>query len=364
MNTPKTFADARDRYLHRSTLKSPHTVESYRRAIDLFLEFLGDRTGTVLLPIQEYPCSMAAEIPLEALCADDAPIFLQFAEWLLTPAADTPRPYKPSTARLRLMGVQRWFQFLDDYNWLPRDFPLAKARRIVRDELHSRSRQQSPPQPPDHIVELLHYYERQERPARLQKPGVSEASIVRWELIRLRNNALLRCLAESGGRISEVLSLNVEDFPPRLLERGEVVRIRVAGKGGHAYTLRFLDALPAIRTYLKTRGADLRAFRGRVPLFVSHAPHGEGQRLTRISAWHVVQNAARALGLGSISPHDFRHWRATQLVNAGQPLDVVQDFLGHRSVETTRAYYARTDPRRVDAAAQQTRLPTENNEEG
>ncbi len=64
-----------------------------------------------------------------------------------------------------------------------------------------------------------------------------------------------------------------------------------------------------------------------------------------------MTTAARGLALRPIHPHDLRHWRATQLVNAGQPLDVVQDYLGHQSVETTRAYYARTDPSRVDEAA-------------
>ena len=39
------------------------------------------------------------------------------------------------------------------------------------------------------------------------------------------------------------------------------------------------------------------------------------------------------------------------------PLDVVQDYLGHRSVETTRGYYAHADPRRVDEAVRTTRLP-------
>ncbi len=364
MKPPQTFAEARNRYLNRSTLKSPHTIDAYRRSIDLFLEFLGDHASERWLPIQQQPFPAAGDIPLQSLSADDAPIFLRFAEWMLTPAADSSRPYKPSTVELRLAGVLRWFQFLDDFNWLPADFPLGKARRILRDELRGRPRRNAPPQPSAYIGEVIHYYDHQELPGHLRGPNVSERQIMKWELTRLRNRALLYCLAESGGRISEILSLNVEDFPPRFLERGEVVRIQVTGKGGHAYNLRFLDSLPAIRTYLEARGADLRATGGRVPLFVSHGRAHEGQRITRVTAWRVVQRAARGLGLGKISPHDFRHWRATQLVNAGQPLDVVQDFLGHRSVETTRSYYARTDPRRVDAAAKAIRLPKTGDDTG
>ena len=174
----------------------------------------------------------------------------------------------------------------------------------------------------------------------------------------MRNRALLHSLAETGGRISELLSLNLADFPVRALKRDEVLRVEVRGKGGHTYYLRFYDALPAIRAYIEARGANLRATaRGNVPLFVSHDPRYDGQRMSRIVAWRVVQRAARALGLGHISPHDFRHWRATQLINAGHPLDVVQEYLGHRSVETTRAYYAHTDPLRVDDAVRDTGLP-------
>ena len=210
------------------------------------------------------------------------------------------------------------------------------------------------------MEEAMYYYDTLTLPESLRKPDVGPERVRRWELTRLRNRALMRCLAETGGRISEVLSLNLGHFPARNLEPGrlEVVRVRVLGKGGHWYHLRLLDALPAIRDYIEARGVDLRAERGgKVPLFVSHAAAYAGRRMSRYTAWHVVQRAARALGLPSISQHDFRHWRATQLVNAGVPLDVVQDYLGHRSVETTRGYYAHADPRRVDEAVRTTRLP-------
>jgi integrase len=356
-----TLGEARDAYLQRATLKSPHTMAAYRRAIELLLEFLADRSAVHGLPVQKTPYTVADEIPLAALTKDDAPILLHFAQWMLstgTGQSGDKRPYKPSTVELRISGVQNWLQYLDDHGWLPPEFQLARAKRIVQDELQGRTHQFTPPQPPDHIEEVIYYYDALELPPHLRKPEAAPEHLQRWEVTRLRNRALLHVLAETGGRISEVLSLNLADFPARYLEKGEVLRVEVTGKGGHTYYLRFLDSLPAIRAYIEARGANLRSsLRGDIPLFVSHDPHYDGKRMSRVVAWRVVQRAARALGVRSITPHDFRHWRATQLLNDGHPLDVVQDYLGHRSVETTRAYYARTDPLRVDDAAKNTRLP-------
>jgi site-specific recombinase XerD len=364
-DTGLTFGEARDAYLHRATLKSQHTLDAYRRSIELLLEFLGDRNAAVQLPIQRRQPVIPDDIPLSALGEDDAPILLHFAQWLLSPSTDRRgdnRPYKESTVELRISGVQNWLQYLDDYGWLPPDFPLSKAKRIIRDELRTRSSTFSAPSPPEHIEEAIYYYDTLQPPKSLQKPEANQDRLRRWELTRLRNRALLHTLAETGGRISEVLSLNLADFPERYLHKQDVLRVEVLGKGGHTYYLRFYDSLPAIREYIHARGADLKAnTRGDIPVFISHDPRYDGTRMSRIVAWRIVQRAARALGLHSITPHDFRHWRATQLINAGHSLDVVQDYLGHRSVETTRAYYAHTDPLRVDDAAKDTRLPQPDN---
>lgn len=360
-STPSaTLGTAMDSYLQRATLKSPHTLSAYRRAIEQFLEYLEDRANAARLPIQQNRFTSAADIPISQLSDKDAPILLHFAQWLLSPnsgRSNDKRPYKESTVELRVSGVQNWLQYLDDYGLLPTTFPLAKARRMVRDELRHKTASFSAPRPPDYIEEVIYFYDHQELPARLRKSNADPQQIRRWDLTRLRNRALLYSLAETGGRISEVLSLNISDFPVRYLSRQEVLRVEVTGKGGHSYYLRFYDALPAIKAYIDARGPDLKASGAKVPLFVSHAPRFDGNRMSRIVAWRVVQRAAKALGLGSITPHDFRHWRATQLINAGHSLDVVQDYLGHRSVETTRAYYAHTDPLRVDDAAKHTPLP-------
>lgn len=345
---PSTLGEARDRYLTRATLRSKHTIDAYGQGIARFLEFLDATAGSGGLPIQRL-VGPAAELPLEALLEGDAPILLAFAEWLLGDCQ-----YAPSTVRLRLAAVGRWLRYLDDYGWLPAAFPLSKALRIVRDELRSQRRTgRVAPEPPRGVEELLGYYRKQKPPKQLQGLDKGDPRCRRWELTRLRNHALIWTLAESGGRVSEVLSLDHSDFAPRDLmpPYASVVRVRVVGKGQHHYDLRLHRAVEAIAAYLAARGANLKAEKGQVPVFVSHDPRAEGKRLSRNTAWRVVTRAARALGLRTIHPHDLRHWRATQLVNAGQPLDVVQDYLGHRSVETTRAYYARTDPGRVDEAA-------------
>ncbi len=360
---PKTLGEARDRYLERSTLKSKHTVDAYRQSVTTFLTFLDQTRGKGALPIQQQE-GPAEELSLSTLAEGDAPVMLAFAEWLLGDPADSndPRPYSAATVRLRLAGVGRWLQWLADYDWLPAIFPLAKAQRIVRDELRAHQRTRSgAPEPPRGVDELLTYYQNLKPSKRIAGLEKEDPRYQRWELTRLRNHALVWALAESGGRVSEVLSLNLSDLAPRDLEPpyAEVIRVRVLGKGKHEYNLRLHRALSAIAAYVKARGANLKAIGGQVPLYVSHDPRADGKRLSRTSAWRVITGAARGLGLRPIHPHDLRHWRATQLVNAGQPLDVVQDYLGHRSVETTRSYYAHTDPGRVDDAAINTPLDAE-----
>ncbi|KIM16102.1 hypothetical protein QV65_17105 [Rhodococcus erythropolis] len=62
-------------------------------------------------------------------------------------------------------------------------------------------------------------------------------------------------------------------------------------------------------------------------------------RLSRQSAWQILQDAAASAGIkADVSPHTLRHSFATHLLDGGADVRVVQELLGHASVTTTQIY--------------------------
>ncbi|MGZ4603117.1 MAG: site-specific tyrosine recombinase XerD [Kineosporiaceae bacterium] len=155
----------------------------------------------------------------------------------------------------------------------------------------------------------------------------------------LRDRALLELLYGSGARISEAVGLDLDDVD------GEAALLRLHGKGGKdrivplgSYAARALDAyLVRVRPGLAVRAGTVRGAGPAVFL------NTRGGRLSRQSAWAVLQAAARRAGLGGpgghgVSPHTLRHSFATHLLEGGADVRVVQELLGHASVTTTQIY--------------------------
>jgi site-specific recombinase XerD len=266
-----TFGTAREAYTHQSGVRSQHTLDAYLRAIDLFMMYLDDRQFKSHLPIRNHLRTQAEVLALQTLVADDEPILQSFAIWLQT-AGDGKRPYALSTVELRLAGVLRWFEFMQAKEWLPAEFSLINATDLLRQYLASLHTNE----PVDKSVEFSHdlsdlvdYYANQQVPLRIQK---SPEQSHRWDLTRLRNHALLQTLAETGGQVSAILSLSVEDVE----SQEQPLVIGVSGKSEHIYQITLDSSLAAVRAYLKARGS----YKPNAPLFVSHDTHYEGKRMS------------------------------------------------------------------------------------
>jgi integrase/recombinase XerD len=152
-------------------------------------------------------------------------------------------------------------------------------------------------------------------------------------LVPLRDRALLELLYGTGARISEAVGLDVDDVE---LDP-QAASVRLFGKGRKERVVPMgRYAVEAIEAYrVRARPALAAGGRGTPALLLNT----RGQRLSRQSAWAVLQSAARRAGLiAHVSPHTLRHSFATHLLAGGADVRVVQELLGHASVTTTQIY--------------------------
>ena len=149
--------------------------------------------------------------------------------------------------------------------------------------------------------------------------------------LTLRNRALLELLYSTGARISEAVGLDVDDIDT------EARSVLLRGKGGKQRLVPVgRPAVQALDAFLVRGRPELaRRGRGTAAIFLN----ARGGRLSRQSAWQVLQDAAeRAEITSGVSPHMLRHSFATHLLEGGADVRVVQELLGHASVTTTQIY--------------------------
>jgi integrase/recombinase XerD len=149
--------------------------------------------------------------------------------------------------------------------------------------------------------------------------------------LALRNRAMLELLYSTGARISEAVGLDVDDIDT------EARSVLLRGKGGKQRLVPVgRPAVAALDSYLVRARPDLaRRGRGTPAIFLN----ARGGRLSRQSAWQVLQDAAERAGItAAVSPHTLRHSFATHLLEGGADVRVVQELLGHASVTTTQIY--------------------------
>ena len=145
-----------------------------------------------------------------------------------------------------------------------------------------------------------------------------------------RDAAMLQLLYASGMRVSELVSLNLED----IIDEGDYVRC--FGKG-HKERLIPIHKQAALAIEEYVTGARLQLVRNdeETALFLNR----RGERLTRQGFWQILKGYAKSAGLqADITPHTLRHSFATHMLSGGADLRSVQELLGHANISTTQVY--------------------------
>lgn len=145
----------------------------------------------------------------------------------------------------------------------------------------------------------------------------------------LRDQAMIELLYSTGLRVSELVSLNVEDidFFGGLLS--------VIGKGNRERLVPIGDrALESLYKYQELRKKMARGGNENALFLNQH-----GRRITDRAVRKILNAWVDASALKKhISPHKIRHSFATHLLNAGCDLRSVQEMLGHMNLTTTQIY--------------------------
>ncbi|WP_411955576.1 site-specific tyrosine recombinase XerD [Alkalibacillus sp. S2W] len=148
--------------------------------------------------------------------------------------------------------------------------------------------------------------------------------------IDLRNHAMFETLYATGLRISELLSLTIDDL--HLL----MGFVRIVGKGGKERIVPLgKHAQEAIQNYVDHGRHKLLKNQTNQALFLNH----RGNTMTRQGFWKVLKKHARDQHIfKEITPHMLRHSFATHLLENGADLRAVQEMLGHADISTTQIY--------------------------
>ncbi|MDK2888467.1 MAG: hypothetical protein PWP72_1345 [Thermoanaerobacter sp.] len=251
---------------------SSKTITAYTGALRCFMKWLEDTTGSPFDPASVTPLDVA-----------------DYRRYLLNGNR------KPATVNLHLDALSSYFSWAASSGVVPSD-PTEDIRRVPE--------QRGAPR----------WLTRQELGAlvrAVQKYGIP------------RDRALLAILLHTGLRVSEAVSLHVEDLVIR--ERSGWVTVR-EGKGGKRRQVPLnVTARRMVQEWLTVHpGGDW--------LFPGRKGH-----MTARTAEKILEKYARLAGV-EVTPHQLRHTFCKMLVDAGESLDRVAVLAGHSNLNTTARY--------------------------
>ncbi|MBN1661766.1 MAG: tyrosine recombinase [Anaerolineae bacterium] len=147
----------------------------------------------------------------------------------------------------------------------------------------------------------------------------------------LRDRALLELLYATGLRVTELVSLDIDDVN---LASASLRVVRPRDKSQRTVPIHE-RAIEPLREYLEKGRLRLLRDPEEAALFLNH----RGNRLTRQGLWLIVKHYVREVGITEdVTPHTLRHTFAAHLVEQKAELEYVQEVLGHANISTTQVY--------------------------
>lgn len=144
-----------------------------------------------------------------------------------------------------------------------------------------------------------------------------------------RDNAMLELLYATGIRVTELISLDVEDVNLTL------GLIHCESKGRKRMIPLYPAAVKALQEYIKEIRPQIIADENEKALFVNM----NGERMTRQGFWKIVKYYQEKAGIEKeITPHTLRHSFAAHLLENGADLRSIQEMLGHADISSTQIY--------------------------
>ena len=286
----KKFIDDFLEYCEIEKNRSPKTLENYRRYLVHFADFAHIT----------HPSEITAEMVRQ----------YRLALHRFTDARGA--RLKMNTQMYYLIALRSFLKFLhkrDIQTLAPEKIELGKVREREIDFLD-----------PDEMNRLL---------------GAPDGG----DISAVRDRAMLETLFSTGLRVSELCALNRSSINLKTGEFG------IIGKGGKLRIVFLSDrAKDVLERYVKER-TDIDD-----ALFVSHGNGAERNtsvtRLTPRSVQRMIKkHAAKAGIIKKVTPHQLRHFFATDLLQGGADIRSVQAMLGHASITTTQIYTHYTDSR-------------------
>jgi len=284
-------------YLPSQRNLSANTIKSYRDTFMLLLRFCRDERGI--------------DLDQMTVAQFDADLIATFLSYL-----EVERHCSVATRNQRLAAIHSFFRFLR----VEEPQYMLKAERILAIPLKRHERHEVNYLSPDDLAAIL------------EQPDLSTAG-------GRRDAVLLSLLYDTGARVQEMIDLSIRD-----VRLETPAQIRLTGKG---YKVRSVPLMKQTARLLKQYFQE-QASRDRGDLKAPVFSNRKGERLSRSGIRFILRKyvdrarTSRPTLRPNISPHMLRHTKAMHLLQAGNPLVVIRNILGHADVKTTEIY-ARAD---------------------